>query len=159
MSLFYTSERIGKNGRLFRMYKLRTLREGGGTFAHQREYVWGGKFMRKWRLDEAPQLLNLFKGDMSICGPRPREMAEISLYPKDITDKLLSVKPGWFSPSGIHFMDEEHILKYSKDANEDYFTKILPIKIALDLFYIDNKCFLLDLGLVYAALRRRIISR
>lgn len=158
MSIFYRSERIGKNGRVFTMLKLKTLKDGVGQFAHQREYVFLGKFMRKWRIDELPQLWNILNGTMGIFGPRPREEKEVNLYPREIRDKLLSVKPGWFSLSGIYFMNEEHILGLGTDANRDYFEAILPMKTVLDMFFIDNRSWLLYIALVWMALKARLFS-
>ena len=158
MSLFYSSERVGRNGKIFRMHKIKTLRPGIGSFAHEREYVRGGKLMRKWRIDEIPQVWSIIRGDMAIFGPRPREAKEIDLYPRDVRQKLLSVKPGLFALAGIFFMDEEHILKLSSEPSRDYFEKILPSKLALDMFYIDNKCWLLNLSIVWMALKARIFN-
>ena len=156
---FYSSERVGKHGRPFKMWKVKSLRDGVGDFAHKREYVWGGRFMRKWRIDEVPQIWCILNGTMSLFGPRPREAKEIDLYPQDIKDKLLSVKPGLFGLAGIFFMDEEILLKHSKDAAADYFKKILPIKLALDMFYIDHKCWLLNIAIVWMALKARIFNK
>lgn len=156
MSIFYTSERVGKHGKIFRLYKIRTLKEGRGDYAHKRDYVWGGKFMRKWRIDELPQVWNMVRGDMGLCGPRPQEAKVINLYPSHIRDKILSVKPGLFGLAGIHFMDEEHILKLSDNPDKDYWEKIAPIKMTLDIFYVENKSFLFDLVIIWLAVKRRI---
>lgn len=158
MSFLYHSVRVGKNNRPFTMWKIKTLRDGVGDFAHQREYVFLGRFMRKWRIDELPQLWNFLRGDMAIFGPRPRDQKEISLYPADVREKLLSVRPGLFSLSGIYFMNEEHILGLGTDANKDYFEAILPMKMVLDMFWIDNRNWLLNLALVYTALKARLFS-
>ena len=152
----YWSKRIGKNGRIFWMPKIQTLKEGHGHFAHEREYVWGGKFMRKYRIDEMPQLWCILTGNMRLFAPRPRDPREVDLYPADIREKLLSIKPGLLSLSGIYFMDEEHLLKLSTKPTEDYFTRILPLKISLDMFYIDNRCFLLNLSILYMAIKARL---
>ena len=152
--IFYTSTRVGRYGREFRMYKIRTLKEGGsGAFAHEHEYTWCGRFLRRWRLDELPQLLNMIKGDMALVGPRPEEAKQISILPEDIRNKLLSVKPGLFGLSGLYFMDEEHLLKNSTDPMSDYWTKIRPIKLTLDFFYIDNRGLLFDLWIIFQCLK------
>lgn len=158
MRFLYSSERVGRHGRLFLMLKIKTLRDGVGSFAHEREYVLGGRFMRKWRIDEIPQLWCILNGSMSLFGPRPREAKEINLYPPELRTKLLSVKPGLFALAGIFFLDEEYLLKHSRDASEDYFKKILPIKLALDMFYIDHKCWLLNIAIVWMALKARILN-
>lgn len=158
MSFLYHSVRVGKNNRPFTMWKFKTLKDGVGDFAHQREYVFLGRFMRKWRIDELPQLWNILNGTMAIFGPRPRDQKEVDLYPKEVRDKLLSVKPGWFSLSGIYFMNEEHILALGQDANRDYFEKILPMKMTLDMFFIDNRSWLLYIALIWMALKARLFS-
>lgn len=157
MSLIYKSERIGKGGKPFTMYKIRTLKENKKThYNHGNNYTFMGKFLRKYRLDEAPQLLNVLKGDMSIVGPRPQEAKTIDLYPDYIKDKLLSVKPGMFGLAGIHFMDEEHILTLSEEPEKDYWERIAPLKITLDFFYIENKCLSLDLWIAWQAVKKRL---
>lgn len=157
MSIFYLSERVGLNGKPFHMYKVRTLKPGrSSSFAHEHEYVWGGKFMRKFRIDELPQLWNMLKRDMNLVGPRPMDRQTYFLYPPHIQNILTSVRPGLFGLAGIHFMDEEQMLKLSKDPTQDYYEKILPIKLALDMFYIENRCLSLDIWIIYQALKRRI---
>lgn len=155
----YRSERVGKSGKIFSMYKIQTLDPGGGSFAHEREYVRGGRFMRKFRIDELPQLWNILKGDMGLFGIRPKEPKEIDLYPEDVRNKILSKKPGLFSLSGIYFMDEEHILKHSLNSHQDYFNKVLPMKLALDMFYIDNRCWLLNASLIWMAIKARLKNK
>lgn len=157
-NFLYRTERIGRNGRPFSMYKIKTLKDGVGNFAHEREYVFLGKFMRKWRIDEIPQFWNILNGTMAFFGPRPREAKEVMLYPKEMRDKFLSVRPGLFSLSGIYFMNEEHILKLGDDANKDYFEKILPLKMTLDFFQIDNKSWLLNIAIIWIAIKARLFS-
>ena len=147
---------------MFDMLKIRTLREGvdkTSSFATSDQYVWGGRFMRKYRIDEIPQIWNLLKGQMNFVGPRPEEERVIELYPEHIREKLLSIKPGWFSLAGIYFFkDEEEILRLSPDPHKDYWEKIRPIKLTLDFFYIDNKGFLLDLWIIYQAIKRGVMQ-
>lgn len=150
---------MGKGGKEFWMPKVQTLVPGEGKFAHQRTYVSGGRWMRKFRVDEIPQLWCVLTGKMRLFAPRPKEKREVELYPEETRKKLLSVKPGLLSLSGIYFMDEEHLLKHSKDPNKDYFTKILPVKMALDMFYIDNRCFLLNLAILYMAVKARLLNK
>lgn len=159
MSVFYKAQRVGKRGKPFVMLKFKTLRDGVGSYAHEREYIPFGRFMRKWKIDEFPQAFNVLRGDIAIFGPRPRDPKEVDLYPEDIRKKLLSVKPGMLGLAGIFFMDEEQMLKLSIDPNEDYFKKILPIKLALDMFYIDHKCWLLNLSIVWMAIKARILNK
>ena len=159
MSIFYKSERIGKNGRPFFMLKFKTLKDGidkKSSFADKNQYIRFGKFLRKYKLDEFPQLWNLIKRDMNIVGPRPEERKNINILPKEIKDILLSVRPGLTSLSSIHFFDEEFILQQGLDRYLDYWTKVKPAKILLDTFYIQNKSFLLDIAVVWATIKRII---
>ena len=109
-------------------------------------------------MDEIPQFWNLLKGDMALVGPRPEELGTINLYPEHIREKLLSVKPGMFGMAGIYFMDEEQLLASSENPQKDYWEKIKPMKATLDTFYIENRCFLLNLAIVYMAIKRRLWS-
>lgn len=160
MSVFYRSDRVGKGGKVFSMLKFRTLRENNkNSYSHTDNYTKYGRFMRKYRLDEIPQLWHVLTGRMALFGYRPMEASTLDLYPPHIKEKLLSVKPGLIAPAGIYFMDEEHILALSKDPEKDYWTKILPQKLTLDLFYIENKCLLFDIALVYMAIKKRLWTR
>lgn len=156
---FYRSLRVGKNGRPFTMWKVRTLRDGADKSSFASEYTWYGRFLRKWRLDEIPQVWNMLNGSMTLVGPRPEEKRAIDLLPVHVQSKLLSVKPGLFGLSGIYFMDEEQMLKDSPDAAHDFWTKIKPMKTTLDFFYIDHKCFLLDIAIIWMAIKARILNK
>ena len=157
MNIFYKSKRIGRHGKPFEMYKFRTMKLGNnGSFAKEDRYIWCGKFLRKTRIDELPQLWNILKGDMSFVGPRPEEGLTIDLYPVHIREKLLSVKPGWFGIGGIFFINEEKYLAESQNPHEDYWMKIKPMKLTLDFFYIDNKCLSFDIWLIYQGLKTGI---
>lgn len=158
MSIFYKSERIGKGGVPFTMLKFRSLREGSDkdSFASEEKYVPFGRFMRKFRIDELPQIWNMLRGDMAVVGPRPEELRTINVLPPHIKEKLLSVRPGLFGLSGIYFMDEEVMLQQSNNPASDFWMKIKPMKMTLDFFYIDNKCLSLDLWIIYQAIKVRI---
>lgn len=156
MSIFYKSYRVGRNGIPFTMYKVRTMKESLGSFASEERYTWAGRFLRKWRLDEVPQLWNVLKRDMNIVGPRPQEAATIKLYPAIIKDRLLSIRPGMFGMAGIFFIDEEKVLAESLDPHKDYWEKIAPMKLTLDFFYIENKCLSLDAWIVWQGIKKRI---
>ena len=149
MSIFYKSYRIGKNGKPFFLYKLKTLKDGVDKHLFKHEYLPLGHFLRKTKLDELPQLWNVLKGDMSLVGPRAEEERTINLVPEELKKILLSVKPGLTSLSSIHFFDEERILKLSPDAFKTYWLSVKPMKIALDVFYVNNHSFLLDLAILW----------
>jgi len=157
MSVFYKSLRVGKGGKYFFMYKFRTMIEGADRitrYANERVYTRFGKFMRKWKIDEFPQVWNILKGDMNLVGPRPEEPNGIEVVPADIRNIVLSVKPGLTDLSSIYFYNEEEILRNTKDPNLIYWTKIKPVKLLLQVFYIKNKCLLLNAAILWLTLKK-----
>lgn len=148
---------MGKNGKPFSMLKIRTLKESNKSgYNHQDNYTRFGRFFRKYRIDEIPQFWHVLTRRMNVVGPRPMEKKTLDLYPAHIREKLLSVRPGMFGLAGIYFMDEEHLLSLSKDPQKDYWTRIAPLKLSLDCFYIDNRGWLLDLWIIYQAVKKRL---
>lgn len=154
MSIFYKSHRIGKGGRLFEMYKFKTLKETDDSFASEQIYTKYGKFLRKWKIDELPQLWNILKRDMNFIGPRPEEKRTIDLIPEETKQILLSVRPGLSCLSSIYFFNEEEILLTSKDPAKTYWEQIKPMKILLDIFYIQNRCFLLRCFIIWQTIKK-----
>lgn len=96
-----------------------------------------GKFLRQYKIDELPQLINVLKGDMSFVGPRPEVRKYVDLFKSDY-DKLLRIRPGITDPASIQYSEEEKVLASSKKWEEDYIKKVLPEKIKLALQYVDN---------------------
>ena len=156
MSLIYKSKRVGKNGKEFLMYKFKTLEDNSDTnsFASEQTYTRFGKFLRKWKIDELPQLFNILKRDMNIIGPRPEEQRTVDLIPTDTRQILLSVRPGLSCLSSIYFYNEEEILLTSKDPAKTYWEQIKPMKIVLDIFYIQNRSFLLRLFIIWQTIKK-----
>jgi lipopolysaccharide/colanic/teichoic acid biosynthesis glycosyltransferase len=144
-SPFYIAPRVGKNEKIFSMVKLRSMiveadKSGvDSTSAKDPRITPIGNFVRKFKLDEITQLWNVFKGDMSLVGPRPNVKRETDLY-TDIEKKLLSVRPG--------ITDMAEILKDSEDPDIDYNQLIRPWKSRLGLLYIDNRSLWLDIQLI-----------
>lgn len=155
MSFFYTTERVGRDGKVFKLYKIRTLKEGTTSqYSHGDSYTKHGKFLRKYRIDEIPQLWNILKGDMSLVGPRPDSEKGWSVVDPEIKAKMLSVKPGLFGIAGLFFFEEEKILAMaSLGATEVYWKRVRPMKFILDAFYVENKCFILDFTLIYLGVK------
>lgn len=152
MRLFYKSERIGQYGKLFTMYKIKTLRDGvdkTSSFVDQNQYLLLGKFLRKSKLDELPQLWNLIKGDLALVGPRAEEAKTINALPEATRKILLSVKPGLTSLASVQFFNEGQLLEQAKDPYKLYWTAVKPLKITLDAFYIENRDLLLDAWIVW----------
>jgi lipopolysaccharide/colanic/teichoic acid biosynthesis glycosyltransferase len=153
-SPFYVADRVGKMEELFRMIKVRSMvvnadKTGvASTSANDKRITKVGGFVRKYKMDELSQLLNVFRGDMSLVGPRPNVKVETELYTSE-EKKLLSVRPGVTDISSIVFSDEGDILKDSKDPDLDYNQLIRPWKSRLGILYITNQSFWLDVKLIY----------
>jgi lipopolysaccharide/colanic/teichoic acid biosynthesis glycosyltransferase len=137
------------------MYKFRTMVQnadkigGPSTSADDPRLTKIGKFLRKYKLDELPQFINIFKGDMSFVGPRPEVLSEVNLYDQKTKEKILSVKPGLTDLASLADLHEEEILMGSKDPHQTYREKIQPQKIKLQLEYIDKKSFWLDIKIIF----------
>jgi lipopolysaccharide/colanic/teichoic acid biosynthesis glycosyltransferase len=150
---FYLSERVGKNLKKFNMIKFRTMivdAEKSKIFSTKKDdnrITPIGNFLRKYKIDEIPQIFNVILGDMTFVGPRPNVSYEVNLYSEQ-EKKILNVKPGITDISSIIFSDEADILKNSNNPNEDYRSYIHPWKITLGLIYIREKNFFLDLTII-----------
>lgn len=160
---FYIPLRVGLNGKEFKMYKLRSMITNAdksgvdSTGNNDSRITKVGHLIRKFKLDEVTQLINVFLGNMSLIGPRPNIKRETDLYTQE-ERKLLSIKPGITDFSSIIFSDEGEILKDSKDPDISYHQLIRPWKSRLGLFYIVNQGLMLDLKLLYLTVIA-IISR
>ncbi len=110
-----------------------------------------GKFLRKYKLDELPQLFNVLKGEMSFVGPRPEVREYVHIFKSDYK-RLLRIRPGITDPASIRYSNEEKILAMSDNWEEDYRKKLLPEKIKLSLHYVDNHNVITDLKLIFKTL-------
>jgi lipopolysaccharide/colanic/teichoic acid biosynthesis glycosyltransferase len=151
---FYISNRIGKNKKKFKLYKFRSMivnadKSGvNSTSDNDKRITKLGNFLRKYKIDEIMQLLNVVKNEMSFVGPRPNVEADVKLYSLE-EEKLLSVKPGITDFSSIVFSDEGEILSSSQNPDYDYNRLIRPWKSKLGLIYIEKKNFFLDLTILF----------
>jgi len=151
---FYISNRIGKNKKKFRLYKFRSMivnadKSGvNSTSDNDKRITKLGNFLRKYKIDEIMQLLNVVKNEMSFVGPRPNVEADVKLYSLE-EEKLLSIKPGITDFSSIVFSDEGEILSSSQNPDYDYNRLIRPWKSKLGLIYIEKKNFFLDLTILF----------
>lgn len=148
--VFYKAKRVGIDGKVFIMYKFRTMVEnadqiGIGLTTHKDKRVTLiGRFLRKTKLDELPNLINVLKGDMSLVGPRP-ESPEYVKYYSDRQRQVLQVRPGITGPSQIANRDEEKKLKSKEDPENYYITELMPRKLELDLEYVATRNFFVDI--------------
>lgn len=153
-SPFYMAPRVGKNKRIFKMAKLRSMVSNAdqsgvdSTGANDMRITPIGHKIRKYKLDELTQLWNVFLGDMSLVGPRPNVKRDTDLY-TDIEKELLTIRPGITDFSSIVFSDEGDILADKKDPDLSYNQLIRPWKSRLGLLYIKNQTVFLDLKLIY----------
>lgn len=141
---FYSQERIGKNGKPFKLIKFRSMRIGSDkkgliTIGEKDNRITKtGFILRKYKLDELPQLWNVFIGDMSLVGPRPEVKKYTDLYTEE-QKQVLQVRPGITDWASIKYVDENKILGESKDPDEAYVNLIMPNKIKLNMVYIQHQ--------------------
>lgn len=150
--VFYKAERVGRNGRLFRMYKFRTMVEnaaavGPAITRSGDPRVFGvGRVLRRLKIDEIPQLMNVLRGEMAIVGPRPEALRYVQRYTPS-QRQILAVLPGMTSPASLLYRHEEAQLK-GDDWEKTYLDVIMPEKVAIDLAYLDRRSLLSDIGII-----------
>ncbi|MGN0891309.1 MAG: sugar transferase [Candidatus Spyradenecus sp.] len=155
--IFYRQERIGLHNRKFQMLKFATMLLNSPNMAGGLHTTHGdprvlpfGRFLRKTKLNELPQLINIFKGDMSIVGPRPLVDKTFAPYPEEVKRSIYSVRPGLTGIGSVVFRDEEAILtKSSLPLDVCYATLIAPYKGALEMWYLRHCSLLTDLKLIF----------
>ena len=143
-SIFFRQIRVGKDGRDFRIYKFRTMivnaeKMGIITIGERDPRITNsGYFLRKYKLDELPQLINVLKGEMSFVGPRPEVRKYVEMYNQEQL-KILTIKPGITDYASIEYINEDEILGKSLDPEKTYIEEIMPQKIKYNMKYINNK--------------------
>lgn len=153
--VFFRQERVGQYGKIFRIHKFRTMvvdAESLGkqlTVGRDPRITRSGHFLRKYKLDELPQLLDVISGDMSLVGPRPEVPGYVAHYPDDMREAVLSVRPGITDRASIEFRSENDILGKAEDPHKTYVETILPIKLRYHLDYVQNRSFWKDLKLIF----------
>ncbi|WP_221928598.1 sugar transferase [Balnearium lithotrophicum] len=160
-SIFFRQERVGQNWKPFKIFKFRTMVENAEklgalvTKGNDPRVTRIGKFLRKYKLDEFPQLINVLKGDMSLVGPRPEVYKYAEKY-KDDYDQILKVKPGITDYAALEYIDEEKILENADNTEKVYIERVLPEKIEYYKKYLKNIGFFTDLKLILRTLLRII---
>jgi len=155
--VFFAQERVGRNFKLFKLIKFRTMVVGAEakgaavTKGEDPRITPIGKFLRRYKLDELPQLINVLKGDMSIVGPRPEVRCYVDAYPEDYRC-VLSIKPGITDYATLEYRDEEKILNAYDDVQEGYLREVLPAKIALYKRYLRDMGFVTDVKIIFKTL-------
>ena len=150
--VFFRQERIGKDGRPFRIFKFRSMRKDNAglkiTTGKDSRITPVGRFLRKSKIDELPQLINVLVGDMSFVGPRPEVADYVNLY-TPYQRQVLLVRPGITGLASIRFRNENDLLTASDDPNRTYVEQIMPRKIDLDLEYIPHASVFYDIKLIF----------
>lgn len=156
--VFFRQERVGRHGKIFRIHKFRTMvmdADCNGlqiTVGADARITRIGNKLRKYKLDELPQLIDVVCGDMSLVGPRPEVPRYVACYPDDVRDIVLSVRPGITDWASIEYKDENRILGLADDPNRTYVDEVLPIKLRYYLEYVENYSFAEDLRIIFATL-------
>ena len=156
--IFFRQERVGMKGRLFRIHKFRTMsveaeRKGLQiTVGSDRRITRVGAVIRKYKIDELPQLIDVLLGDMSLVGPRPEVPKYIACYPERIRDQVLSVRPGITDWASIRFKDENKILGEASDPDAAYINEVLPIKQAYYVEYVESRSFFGDIFIIFSTI-------
>lgn len=156
--VFFRQERVGLNGRVFRIHKFRTMEadaERKGlqiTVGPDQRSTRVGAVLRKYKLDELAQLIDVFVGDMSLVGPRPEVPKYIACYPEAVRAEVLSVRPGITDWASIQFRDENDILGRALDPEKAYVEEVLPIKQRYYVEYVRGRSFLGDLRIIFVTI-------
>jgi lipopolysaccharide/colanic/teichoic acid biosynthesis glycosyltransferase len=157
--VFYFQKRVGKNNRDFNLIKFRTMHKNSERFGlitvgeKDKRITKVGFWLRKYKLDELPQLINILVGEMSFVGPRPEVRKYVNLYTQE-QRKVLSVKPGLTDYASLAFIDESKTLATYPDPEKAYIEVIMPEKLELNLLYINQQGILTDLGILLKTLKR-----
>lgn len=157
--IFFRQIRVGKDNVDFKMFKFRTMRTGSDkkgllTIGDKDNRVTKvGYFLRKYKIDEFPQLINILKGDMSLVGPRPEVRKYVDLYNAEQM-KVLSVRPGLTDYSSLFYINESELLRKSDNPEQTYIEEIMPAKLELCKKYINEKSLLTDIKILFHTLKK-----
>lgn len=161
--IFFRQTRVGRFGREFEIYKFRTMvtnAEALGkqiTVSNDPRITVIGRLLRRYKLDELPQLINVLRGEMSFVGPRPEVPKYVSLYTPE-QRQVLSVPPGITDPASIQFRNENELLAQASNSEKTYIEQIMPEKLALNQSYIRQSSLAFDLRLILETLYRLIFN-
>ena len=154
--VFFRQERVSRGGRIFRIHKFRTMRVANtgspGTRADDDRITPLGKVLRKTKLDELPQLIDVALGDMSLVGPRPEVPRYVAMWGDEARAEILSVRPGITDPAAIAYRNEQDELAAAEDPEAHYTQVILPRKVAMYRDYVRNRSFTGDIKVILGTL-------
>ncbi len=158
---FFRQIRVGRGGLHFQLLKFRSMRPGSEAKGqitvgdHDPRITGVGHFLRRTKLDELPQLINILNGDMSIVGPRPEVPRYVAMYSAE-QRKVLDVRPGLTSLASIAYINENEILGRSAHPERTYIEEVMPAKLTLDLQYVREQSLALDLKIIAGTMKRLI---
>ena len=157
-SVFYRQIRVGRNNRDFQLLKFRSMRVGSDkkglitVGGHDPRITRSGYYIRKYKLDEFPQLINVFKGDMSLVGPRPEVRKYVDMYTEEQMH-VLDVRPGITDLASIRYRNENELLERVNDPDKYYVEVIMPDKLRINLEYVARHSFTFDIRLIFQTFR------
>jgi lipopolysaccharide/colanic/teichoic acid biosynthesis glycosyltransferase len=160
----FRQERVGRGGKIFRIHKFRTMRDGAMsagpaiTVGADPRITRAGAFLRKHKLDELPQLIDVLRGEMSLVGPRPELARYVASYPPALRDKVLSVRPGITDPTSLEYRDESERLARAIDPEREYRDVVLPAKLRLSVHYVDTATLGSDLRVIARTLKALFLA-
>lgn len=162
--IFFRQERVGRNGEVFRIHKFRTMltdseNKGRLTIGKDSRITTSGQFLRKSKVDELPQLIDVVLGRMSLVGPRPEVQEFIEEYPSDVRDIVLSVRPGITDQASIEMVDENEILGKYDDPRKAYIEHVLPLKQKYYVDYVNNNNVIVDISLIFQTVLKIVGKR
>ncbi len=152
--VFFRQIRVTRYGRHFRIFKFRTMRTDAEklglqvTTGNDSRITKAGSFLRRYKIDELPQFINVLTGDMSVVGPRPEVPKYVAYYPTEMRDTILSIRPGITDKASIEFKDENNLLDTSQDPELTYIKEILPIKLNYYMEYTQHQTLMGDLRII-----------
>lgn len=154
--VFYRQERVGRHGVPFRIHKFRTMRHAAGglplTVGADPRITRAGAFLRRTRLDELPQFIDVLLGRMSLVGPRPEVPRYVAHYPPALRERALAVRPGLTDPASLAYIDEASLLAAAVDPEREYIERILPAKVARAAAYAESATLLSDVAVLWRTL-------
>jgi lipopolysaccharide/colanic/teichoic acid biosynthesis glycosyltransferase len=157
-SPFFVQQRVGLNGRNFGLLKFRSMRKNAESKGQltigmkDNRITRSGYFIRKYKIDELPQLVNVFLGEMSVVGPRPEVPKYVLLYNEE-QQNVLSIKPGITDFASIEYVRENELLSTSSDPEKTYIEEIMPAKLELNLKYLREQSFLTDMKIILQTIK------
>ena len=156
--VFFRQERVGRHGVPFRIHKFRTMHHGAGgpllTAQTDARITRSGGWLRRTRIDELPQLIDVLQGHMSLVGPRPEVPRYVAHYPAALRERALALRPGITDPASLAYIDEAALLAAAADPEREYVERILPAKLRRSVEYAEQSTPWSDLRVLLATLRR-----